>query len=105
MKVDYIFLRKLLRFYIEDLPLAAKPDFNPDEVELYMEWFKACFCKVGDFTYASLKGLSVYKFLCAVDEKILDKIEPEGLYDIVNFWLIKKAEVVANELQTSDVLI
>ena len=102
MKVDYTYLKDLLGSYINDDIFKIE---DKAKYALHKEWFKACFSEAGEYCSVSLKGLSVYKFLCTVDEKILDKIEPEGLYDIVNFWLIKKAEVVANELQTSDVLI
>lgn len=98
MKVDYKFLKYLLKSYIEDESIAV----DPDKFVLHKEWFNACFCEVDGKITISLRGLSVYKFLSVVDDEILAEVEPEGLYDLVNFWLIKKAEVLVNKLQDSE---
>lgn len=83
---------------IEETELNIPP-FDPYKLAMHMEWFKACFCEVDGRKEVSLRGLSVYKFLNTVDDEFLAEVEPEGLYDLVNFWLIKKAEVLVNKMQ------
>lgn len=102
MKADYKFLRNVLGSMIEDKALSEVPPFGPNKLALHKEWFKACFCEVDGMICVSLRGLSVYKFLSVVSDEILAEVEPEGLYDLVNFWLIKKAEVLVNKLQDSE---
>lgn len=99
MKVDYKFLREVLGSMIEEKALSEVPPFDPNKLTLHKEWFKACFCEVDGMHCVSLRGLSVYKFLNTVDDEFLAEVEPEGLYDLVNFWLIKKAEVLVNKMQ------
>lgn len=98
MKADYKFLKDLLETYVKN----EGKELDPEMVDLHREWFKACFCEVGGQTAISLRGFSVYKFLTVVSDEILAEVEPEGLYDLVNFWLIKKAEVLVNKLQDSE---
>lgn len=102
MKVDYKFLRNVLGSMIEEKALSEVPPFDPYKLAIHMEWFKACFCEVDGMKEVSLRGLSVYKFLNVVSDEILAEVEPEGLYDLVNFWLIKKAEALVNKLQDSE---
>lgn len=101
MKVDYKFLRDVLGAYSRSNCIEID-EGDEHKFDVHKNWFSACFCEVNGATEISLRGMSVYKFLCAVDDEFLAKVEPEGLYDLVNFWLIKKAEILVNDLQGVD---
>lgn len=107
MKVDFKFLSDVLYFLEEsDMPRVhfdkLAEHFNYGKLKLHLKWFEGCFYKEDDNYAISLRGISVKHFLDVAPDEILESVEPEGLYDLVNFWLIKKAEVLVNKLQDSE---